>query len=112
MIFSMFRPSDDACTYPLFGPAYLFAVLSLRQLATLANRVLKDAKLAEEAQALATEVETADPAVSSGSDGQDKRRSYAFSEGRVEAGLRDLQLWRRLLPGRSSMGRPADDSYH
>jgi meiotically up-regulated gene 157 (Mug157) protein len=59
MIFSMFRPSDDACTYPLFVPANLFAAVSLRQLATLANQVLKDAKLAQEAQALAAEVETA-----------------------------------------------------
>ena len=59
MIFSMFRPSDDACTYPLFVPTNLFAVVSLRQLATLANQVLNDAKLAQEAQALATEVEMA-----------------------------------------------------
>jgi uncharacterized protein len=59
MIFSMFRPSDDACIYPLFVPANLFAVTSLRQLASMAAHVVDDQKLAAEAEALAAEVERA-----------------------------------------------------
>jgi meiotically up-regulated gene 157 (Mug157) protein len=59
MIFSMFRPSDDACIFPLFVPANLFAVVSLRQLARLASAGLQDSKLAAEAELLAAEVEQA-----------------------------------------------------
>jgi len=59
MIFSMFRPSDDACIYPLFVPANLFAVTCLRQLAELAHEVFKDEKLHGECLALADEVEEA-----------------------------------------------------
>ena len=55
----MFRPSDDACIYPLFVPANMFAVVSLRQVAELAAHVLDDAKLAAEADELAAEVERA-----------------------------------------------------
>jgi meiotically up-regulated gene 157 (Mug157) protein len=59
LIFSGFRPSDDACTFPLFIPANLFAVASLRQLAELATYVVNDPQLAAESLSLASEVESA-----------------------------------------------------
>jgi uncharacterized protein len=59
MIYSMFRPSDDACIFPLFVPANLFAVTSLRQLAEMASTVLHDQAFAKECRALADEVESA-----------------------------------------------------
>jgi meiotically up-regulated gene 157 (Mug157) protein len=58
LIYSMFRPSDDACIYPLFVPANLFAVVTLRQLAEMANEVINDVDLATTCISLATEVET------------------------------------------------------
>jgi hypothetical protein len=54
-----FRPSDDACVYPFLIPSNLFAVTSLRQLAAMASAILHDDALANEAGALATEVEAA-----------------------------------------------------
>ena len=59
MIHSMFRPSDDACLYPLSVPSNLFAVLSLRQLATMSRTVHHDDGFAAECEALANEVEQA-----------------------------------------------------
>lgn len=59
MIYSGFRPSDDACTFPLFVPANLFAVASLHWLATLANEAAHDTALANDCTALANEVAAA-----------------------------------------------------
>jgi meiotically up-regulated gene 157 (Mug157) protein len=59
LIASAFRPSDDACILPFLVPANLFAVTSLRQLATMSNAVLGDAQMANEASELANEVEAA-----------------------------------------------------
>ncbi len=55
MLHSIFRPSDDACTYPLFVPANLFAVNALRMLAELANAVHQNS-LATEATHLSQQV--------------------------------------------------------
>ncbi|MGB7495414.1 MAG: glycoside hydrolase family 125 protein [Candidatus Acidiferrum sp.] len=59
MIYSMFRPSDDACLYSFYVPSNLFAVVSLRQLAEMSDGVLKDAAFGAECRELASEVETA-----------------------------------------------------
>ena len=59
LIHSAFRPSDDACTFPCNIPGNLFAVATLRELAALAEGVLRDAALASEARALADEVAAA-----------------------------------------------------
>jgi hypothetical protein len=59
LIHSGFRPSDDACTYPFLIPSNLFAVVSLRQLAEIAESVLSKADFALECRALAAQVEQA-----------------------------------------------------
>jgi len=59
LIASGFRPSDDACIFPFLVPSNLFAVTSLRQLAEIAHDVLHDDALANRANALANEVESA-----------------------------------------------------
>lgn len=59
LIHAMFRPSDDACVYPLSIPGNLFAVSSLRQLARLSIALHDDRTFAGECTALADEVEQA-----------------------------------------------------
>jgi meiotically up-regulated gene 157 (Mug157) protein len=59
LIASGFRPSDDACTFPFLVPSNLFAVTVLGYLAQMANEILHDAALANEASALAGEVSKA-----------------------------------------------------
>jgi meiotically up-regulated gene 157 (Mug157) protein len=59
LIFSMFRPSDDACIFPLFVPGNAFAVVSLRQLASMSRAVHHDTDFAGDCESLAKEVETA-----------------------------------------------------
>ncbi|MFC4453986.1 glycoside hydrolase family 125 protein [Deinococcus sonorensis] len=57
MVWSGFRPSDDACAYGYLIPANMFAVVILGQLAELARDVLDDAALSTEALALRDEIE-------------------------------------------------------
>ena len=59
LIHSGFRPSDDACTYPFLIPSNHFAVVSLRQLAAMAQATGLDAGFAQDCLALAAEVDTA-----------------------------------------------------
>ena len=59
LIFSAFRPSDDATQYGFLIPSNMFAVVSLRQLAEIETKVLKNTAFAAECQALADEVDAA-----------------------------------------------------
>jgi uncharacterized protein len=59
LIFSMFRPSDDATIFPFLVPSNFFAVASLRQAAELLEQVRHDAASAADCRALAEEVAAA-----------------------------------------------------
>lgn len=59
MICSMFRPSDDATTYPFLIPSNCFAVVSLQQLAEIEKNVLKDDLFSLECNNLAKDVDAA-----------------------------------------------------
>ena len=57
LIFSMFRPSDDATIFPFLVPSNFFAVVSLRQAAEMLEQIRHDTELAGQCRALADEVE-------------------------------------------------------
>lgn len=59
LIFSAFRPSDDATQYGFLVPSNMFAVTSLRQLAEIESKVLHHDAFAQECRVLADEVEAA-----------------------------------------------------
>ena len=59
LICSMFRPSDDATTFPFLIPSNCFAVVSLRQLAEMEKSLNPETTFAAECTALATEVDAA-----------------------------------------------------
>ncbi|HWU96846.1 MAG TPA: glycoside hydrolase family 125 protein [Sphingomonas sp.] len=59
LIHSGFRPSDDACVFPFLIPSNLFAVSALRMLAQVHNEARGDTAAAQEALALAAEVQAA-----------------------------------------------------
>ena len=59
LIYSMFRPSDDATVFPFLIPSNFFAMVSLRQAADMVEQIRKDQDLAVKCRALADEVEQA-----------------------------------------------------
>ena len=59
LICSMFRPSDDATLLPFLIPSNAFAVVSLRQLAEISEKVTHNRSFANECRNFADEVEKA-----------------------------------------------------
>jgi meiotically up-regulated gene 157 (Mug157) protein len=59
LICSVFRPSDDGTLFPFLIPSNYFAVVSLRQLAEMATKILNDVPFSNECNALADEIHTA-----------------------------------------------------
>jgi hypothetical protein len=59
LIYSIFRPSDDATIFPFLVPSNFFAVVSLRQAAEMLETTRQDKSLADQCRKLADEVENA-----------------------------------------------------
>lgn len=59
LIFSGFRPSDDACTYGYLIPSNMFAAVILEYISEIAETIYHNGAMASEAAAFAREVRTA-----------------------------------------------------
>jgi meiotically up-regulated gene 157 (Mug157) protein len=59
LIVSSFRPSDDATTFGFLVPSNFFAVISLRQIAEISEKVTNEKDFATACRSLANEVEEA-----------------------------------------------------
>jgi meiotically up-regulated gene 157 (Mug157) protein len=59
LIYSIFRPSDDATVFPFLVPSNFFAMVSLRQAAEMVETLRQDKELATQCRAMAAEVERA-----------------------------------------------------
>jgi meiotically up-regulated gene 157 (Mug157) protein len=59
LIWSAFRPSDDACAYGYLIPSNMLACVILRNIVRIAEELYRDGGLAKEAGALADEVDAA-----------------------------------------------------
>ena len=59
LIYSGFRPSDDACTYPMNIPGNFFAVQTLLHLEEMFSQIARDSAAASDARKLADEIQAA-----------------------------------------------------
>lgn len=59
LIWSAFRPSDDACTYGYLIPSNMFAVVALGYLEEMEREIFHNEELAERAKALKEEIQEA-----------------------------------------------------
>lgn len=57
MIWSGFRPSDDACTFGFLIPANMFAVVALGYVVEIAQQIYQDNELAKQAEELRQEID-------------------------------------------------------